>query len=367
LLEWTRSWFLTGFSWLSIGYSQIDSPLAAWAPIVGVHGVSWVTVFVAGLIPWALRGDRIIRASAAGVCVLVIGVSALLLSHAWTQSTGGDLKIALIQGAIPQELKWLREQRLPTLETYGRMTLDLEHQDLIIWPEVAIPALPEQVEPFLDGMRKRMVERHSQLFAGILTYDTVRDQYRNTLLSLGDPPGEYHKRHLVPFGEYFPVPGFVRELMRLMNLPYETTSAGDRHQAPLMLQDIAVAPSICYEVAFGAEQLDFLPVAGLLVNVSNDAWFGNSIAPHQHLQMARMRALEAGRYMLRATNTGITAVVGPDGRLRESIPQFKRAVLTAIVHAYTGATPYVRTGNWAIVCLSMLVLLPAGLVRIRGG
>jgi apolipoprotein N-acyltransferase len=284
----------------------------------------------------------------------------------WTAPGPDELKVALVQGAIPQQLKWLPSQLLPTLRTYAGMSLDLEHQDLIIWPEAAIPAVPEQVQPFLDSMAEQMTELDTQLLAGILTYDVERDQYRNTLLSLGDPPGDYYKRHLVPFGEYFPVPGFVREWMRIMNLPYETTTPGSPDQRPLMVKTIAIAPSICYEVAFGAEQLLFLPDAGLLVNVSNDAWFGDSIAPHQHLQMARMRALEVGRHMLRATNTGITALITPNGSIEATIPQFEPGVLTGVVRPHTGTTLYVRTGTWPIAVATLLILvLVAGIGRRR--
>ncbi|MEE8235731.1 MAG: apolipoprotein N-acyltransferase [Gammaproteobacteria bacterium] len=366
LVEWLRSWLFSGFPWLSIGYSQIDTPLAAWAPVAGIYAVSWITVVLAGLIPWAIYGSRVTRAAAAAILAVVLILSALLRTVAWTAPGSEELKVAMIQGAIPQVLKWLPSQRLPTLRTYAGMSLDLEAQDLIIWPEAAIPAVPEQVRPFLDAMTEQMVELDTQLLTGILSYDVEHDQYRNTLLALGDPPGDYYKRHLVPFGEYFPVPGFVREWMRLVNLPYETTTAGPADQRPLMVKNVAIAPSICYEVAFGAEQLVFLPGAGLLVNVSNDAWFGDSIAPHQHLQMARMRALEAGRPMLRATNTGITALITPDGNVQATIPQFEPGVLTGVVRPHTGTTPYVRTGNWPIAAATLLILvLVAGIGRRR--
>ncbi len=366
LLEWLRSWLFSGFPWLSIGYSQIDTPLAGWAPIAGVHAVSWITVLLAGLIPWAVYGSRVVRTAAAAILVVVVILSAPLRNVSWTVPGSDELKVAMIQGAIPQQLKWLPSQLLPTLETYAGMSLDLEPQDLIIWPEAAIPAVPEQVQPFLDAMAEQMAELDTQLLAGILTYDFERDQYRNTLLSLGNPQGDYYKRHLVPFGEYFPVPGFVREWMRMMNLPYETTTPGPSDQRPLMVKTVAIAPSICYEVAFGSEQLNFLPDAGLLVNVSNDAWFGDSIAPHQLLQMARMRALEVGRHMLRATNTGITALITPNGNIEAIIPQFEPGVLTGVVRPHTGTTLYVRTGNWSIVVATLLILvLIAGIGRHR--
>jgi apolipoprotein N-acyltransferase len=167
----------------------------------------------------------------------------------------------------------------------------------------------------------------------------------------------YVKRHLVPFGEYFPVPSFIRSWMRLMSLPYTDAVPGAADQPPFDVEGERVAITICYEDVFGAEQLHYLPEATLLVNVSNDAWFGDSIAPHQHLQIARVRAAEAGRYMLRATNTGVTAVIDSRGRVTKTVPQFEAAVLKETVRGYTGATPYARVGNWLAIGLAVLALV----------
>ncbi len=204
------------------------------------------------------------------------------------------------------------------------------------------------------------------MYLGILTQDFDSGQYRNSLIGLGPERAEYHKRHLVPFGEFFPVPDFAREWMRSAGLPNQDTLPGAADQPPLPVSDYAMAPSICYEDAFGDEQLDFLPEAQLLMNVSNDAWFGDSIAPHQHLQIAQMRSLESGRPMLRATNTGITAIIGADGRVMQRSEQFETAVLRAEVRPRSGATPYIRVGNWAVISICALLMGAVYLSRRRG-
>ena len=204
--------------------------------------------------------------------------------------------------------------------------------------------------------RPLAAERGHAILLGIIVNDFERDRFHNSLLSVGVSSGVYHKRHLVPFGEFFPVPDFVRNWMRMMNLPYRDVAPGSRDQPPLVAGDIQLAPSICYEDAFGAEQLDFLPASGLLVNVSNDAWFGDSIAAHQHLEMARMRSLETGRVMLRSTNTGITALIEADGAIISRLPQFETGVLTGEVQPRSGATPFVRTGNVPVVLIALLAL-----------
>ena len=236
---------------------------------------------------------------------------------------------------------------------------------LIIWPEAAIPALAHEVEDYLTAFAELAKARHQTIVLGILTFDFDTDAFHNSLLMIGEGAGVYHKRHLVPFGEYFPVPDFIRNMLRLMNLPYQDIAAGAARQSPLQMPGVALAPTICYEDVFGTELRNFLPAAGLLINVSNDAWFGDSIAPHQHLQMARFRALETGRYMLRSTNTGITAIIDAQGRVVERGKQFGVAIVTATVQPFAGATPWVRFGNAPVLgsCV-LLLLLPAAVRRI---
>lgn len=363
--EWLRGWLITGFPWLSLGYSQVDTPLGGLAPVLGVYGVSLATLVLAGLAVVIVRRDWPARLAAfAAVAAALLALQPLDRTR-WTQPAAAPLDVTLVQGAIPQDRKWRAEQLRPTLELYRRLSLEVDDQDLIVWPEAAIPAFPFEVSEFVAELRAELLRRNTQLFTGILTYDSERGQYLNTLWALGAETGEYHKRHLVMFGEYFPLPEFAKRWLRIMNLPSEDIAAGAADQPLLTAQGVPVAATICYEIAFAAEQLPFISRAQLLVNVSNDAWFGDSIAPHQHLQISQMRAREAGRYMLRVTNTGITAVIDPAGRVLERLPQFEPGVIRMPVLPHTGATPYARAGNWPVLGLSWAVLLGAALWRRR--
>ena len=363
LAEWLRGWVLSGFPWLSIGYSQTDTPLAALAPLAGLYGVTWATLLCAGVLVTLVLGNNRQRGIgiAAGVALAVLVGSAAQI--AWTSEGERELRIRLVQGAVPQELKWAAEQRDPTLELYRDLSLNGDDVDLIVWPEAAIPALAFEVRDFLLDLNEQVVDRSIQMLVGILTYDIAKGEFQNTLWAIGDEEGMYHKRHLVIFGEYFPLPDFARRWLALMNLPSENILPGEANQPLLKVQGIPIAATICYEIAYGAEQLQFFPEAQLMVNVSNDAWFGDTIAPHQHLQIGRMRALETGRYLLRATNTGITAVVNPQGIVLERLPQFEPGVIDAVVQPYTGATLYVRVGNWLIVSFMALLV---GAVWVTG-
>ncbi len=357
LLEWWRGWFLTGFPWLSLGYSQTDTWLGALAPVLGVYGISLAVAVISGGLVALLLGQRQHKILGAAVIVVIWSAAALLGQVRWAEDAGEELSVTIVQAAIPQEQKWLPEMLAPTQDLYVTMTDGHWDSDLVIWPEAAIPALIAQVDDYLMALRKRMLEQGNTLMLGIIDYEIDRGVYRNTLLVLGSQVEFYYKRHLVPFGEFFPVPDFVRRWMRLQNLPYTDFAAGRDDQLPLQVNGIKVAPSICYEVAYGNEQRQFLPAASLLVNVSNDAWFGDTIAPHQHLQIARMRAMEARRYLLRATNNGISAVIGSRGELFEVSRQFVPAVIDATVQPLSGETWYVRFGNWPLLLTGLITLL----------
>ena len=361
LVEWTRSWLFSGFPWLSLGYGQIDGPLAAWAPVAGVHGVSLLAALCAGALAALAIGATRVRMTALGVLAGIAVATVLLTGHQWTTPDGDTLDVALIQGGITQDRKWLVEELEATKTLFRDLTVKMDKAELIIWPEAAIPALAHEEEDYLRSLGELMKARRQELILGILTFDFGTGEFRNSLLTVGGSASVYNKRHLVPFGEYFPVPNFIRKVLRLMNLPYTDITPGLDRQLPLRVHGIALAPSICFEDAFGTELRDFLPEAGLLINVSNDGWFGNSIAPHQHLQMARFRALEAGRYMLRNTNTGITAVIDPQGTVLARGAQFQAVVVSASVRPYQGATPWVRFGNWPVLAACCVLLLAASL------
>lgn len=356
LLEWLRGWVLSGFPWLSLGYSQLSSPLAGFAPVAGVYAVSFFAALVtaAAAVAWS-RGlhARIV----AGVAVAVVfGGGAMLKRVDWTEPSGQPFAAALIQGGIPQNRKWLPEEFEPTLRLYRDLTMENLDAKIIVWPEVAVPAVRQRVGPYLAKLDAVVEAAGVALVLGIPEVDPERGRSYNSMITLGEVEASYQKRHLVPFGEYFPVPQFVREWMRLRSLPYSDMARGARVQPVLDLGGHAAAVSICYEDAFAAEQLGFFPAAELIVNISNDAWFGDSIAPHHHLDIARMRSLEAGRWQLRATNTGITAFIDPQGRLAATSPQFEPAVLKMPIEPRSGMTPYLVTGNWPLLLLSFALV-----------
>ncbi len=351
LLEWIRGWFASGFPWLALGYSQSDTVLAGLAPIGGVYLVSFAVALSAGGLV-ALTVNRHALA-AAGVVLLVWVAAAALEPLQYTTEKERPVKVSLVQGSVPQDKKWLPEQLGPTLELYREMTLASADSDLVIWPEAAVPALLNVAEPYLQALWQQSRVTGTDLLIGIPRRDPATGQFFNSVIALGEQRYLYDKRHLVPFGEYFPVPGFVRSWMRLMNLPYTDFAAGSRGQAPIPLAGETLAITICYEDVFGALQLPGLHQASMLVNVSNDAWFGDSIAPHQHLQIARLRALETRRPMLRATNTGISAIIGAHGQIVARTRQFQAMSLDAEIRGRQGTTPYMVLGDWLAVMLAV--------------
>jgi apolipoprotein N-acyltransferase len=276
----------------------------------------------------------------------------------WTEPVGEQLRVVLIQGNIPQERKWKLEQLRPTLDLYIDHTLANWDRDLIIWPETAMPAFRHQLEEdVIRPLSEVAREQRSQLLVGIPVWERGQRRSFNAMLALGINEGAYYKRHLVPFGEFMPMKWLLEPLVEVLQIPMSDFAAGDDEKKPLLtLAGYAAGISICYEDAFGEEVIEALPEAAFLVNASNDAWFGDSLAPPQHLQIARMRSLETGRYMLRSTNTGISAIIRPDGELQGYSPAFRMHVLKGQIQPLTGMTPYARVGNWAVVLLSLLLL-----------
>jgi apolipoprotein N-acyltransferase len=299
---------------------------------------------------------------------VLFGVPALWAGHAWTQSAGAPFAVAAVQGAVPQDQKWQASNRDATLERYLRLTRQAWGARLIVWPESALPVLAPEIPEYLDSLHAAAHAHGADLAIGMVNYLPATGQYFNGILVIADAGvGWYYKRHLVPFGEYFPVPSFIRSWMRLMSLPYDDFTAGGARQPTLHAAGQALGLTICYEDAFGSSQLASLRTATLLINVTNNAWFGDSTAPHQHLQISRMRALEAGRFLIRSTNDGITAVIGPHGAVVARLPQFEEAVLHAEVLPLTGLTPYARFGNTPVVQGALALMGVAVWRRRQGG
>lgn len=352
--EWIRGWIFTGFPWLNMGYSQVpDSPLAGYAPLVGVYGISFLLALIAGLLAWGAtpRISLALRAwAAAAIMALGIGGQAL---HGirWTTPDGTPTSVALLQGNIPQDMKWRPEKTRATLETYARMAAASPAQ-LIVLPETALPlfesALPDDYRAGLAALGQR---NGGDVLAGLPT-GSLEGTYYNSVVSFGGAPSQrYSKVHLVPFGEYIPLKAVWGWVIEVLHIPLSDFARGGVDQRPLAIGGQRVAADICYEDAFGEEIIRQLPEASVLVNVSNLAWFGDSLAPWQHAQMSQMRALETGRMMLRATNTGLTAIIDAKGHILASLPLFTAGSLAGEIQGYAGSTPYVRWGNAPVLIL----------------
>jgi apolipoprotein N-acyltransferase len=351
LLEWFRSWLWTGFPWLLLGQAQLDTPLAGIIPLFGVLGASAISMLIAGLLVLGAVASGTARLGSVFSIIMVVGFCYVLMQVKWTGPSGSAIRVSLIQANIPQDMKWQTEQFQSTLDLYRDLTRTHWESDLIIWPETAVPAFYHQIEKsYFNPLVKEAQLMGSELLIGTFFYDPDQNRTYNSMVKLGQQPEFYHKRHLVPFGEYLPLRGLLSWVGDMIVIPMSDLSSG-RELPLIQLQNFSVGISICYEDAYGNEVIDALPQAALLVNVSNDAWFGDSLAPHQHLEIARLRALETGRYLLRSTNTGISAAIDPKGAVIARSPQFETDVLSVEIFPQQGLTPFARWGNWGVVML----------------
>lgn len=357
LFEWLRGWVFTGFPWLYLGNTQLETPLKNVVPVLGVMGASWLVMLTTGLLVYSLTTHKKNRWLSILFVILIVGVAWLTGKINWTEKTDTTLKVTLVQGNISQENKWKPEWLMPTLKRYNDLTVAHWDSDLIVWPEVAIPGYYKNFKKaFLDPLAAEARKNKTDILLGVLFYENKKAY--NSIVKIGDGFGVYKKRHLVAFGEYIPFRKYLGWLDGLIVLPASDMSKSD-DAVILQAAGEKFSSSICYEDAYGHEMADMLPEATLLLNISNDAWFGDSLAPHQHLEIARMRSLELGRDLLRANNTGITAFIDYRGKVKQVAPQFKVTTLTDTVQPRTGSTPFVIWEHNALV-LIMLILLVAG-------
>lgn len=376
LIEWWRGWFLTGFPWLNLGYSQTDTPLAGYASWLGVYGMSFAVALSAGLLAvvW-LDWRRAWRWCLPAAAAIWLG-GWLALQPQWVQPSGAPLRVALVQANVPLAIKWRHDYRQHIIDTHVEMSERAARADLIVWPESAIPGYFRQVAPQLLPRLERLTrERGSEFLIGAVDVDAKQRTYYNSVFSVGATPGSYRKQHLVPFGEFLPLPGLFGRLLATLEIPMSDFSRGAPGQAQLTAAGHAIGVSVCYEDAFGEEVINALPTATLLVNVSEDSWFGNSLAPHQRVQMARVRALETGRPLARAANTGPSVLIDHRGHVAVRSDQFVPYVVEGAVQPMAGTTPYARFGNWPVVLLTAMLLAVAwwrhrrskGPARFRAG
>jgi apolipoprotein N-acyltransferase len=367
LFEWLRGWLFTGFPWLNLGTSQAPaSPLAGWAPLAGAYGTSLALTGAAALLVglFASRTWSRTRALLVAASVALFVAGGIAREIPWTQAAAPAVPVALLQGNVAQEIKWREEVRPRILEDYRRMIVAAD-APIVIIPETALPALLDQLPAeYVAGLRDHARAAGKHILLGTVERNPRGGEvdYYNSLVSLADPSlPSYRKRHLVPFGEFIP-PGFGW-ILAVLKIPMSDFARGSAEQAGLAAAGIPLGVAICYEDIFGEEVIAALPRAQLLVNVSNDAWFGRSFAADQHLQFSQMRALETGRWMVRSTNTGVTAAIDPLGRVAARLPQFTQGTLIHRVEPRTGLTPYARFGNTPAIALALALAVLASLRR----
>ncbi|UZE97099.1 apolipoprotein N-acyltransferase [Alkalimarinus alittae] len=382
--DWFRSWFLTGFPWLYLGYGHLNTPLSGWASILGVHGITFICCLTGSAIWYFIDRSPFIRQHLKihrpqpkqppqatrkrlpasfivfAAILWVIGSGASTIKWAYVKDNT-PITIAAVQANIPQELKWSRGYRLKTIEIYQTLSSPHWGKTLIIWPETAIPILYDQAKFIIEPISTQASESDTTLITGIPyrenNADTGRVTIHNSIASIGKGEGIYHKQRLVPFGEYVPLEDMLRGLIEFFDLPMSSFSAGRSDQPALKEAHHNVTPYICYEIVYPDFVADNANNSDYLLTISNDSWFGHSIGPLQHLEMAQMRALENARYLVRSTNNGISAVITPDGKIQSQSAQFVRTVLTGEVFAMGGRTPFNYLGSTPLLLLCALILL----------
>lgn len=369
ITDWLRGWVMTGFPWLWLGYSQIDSPLKAYAPVSGVEAITLMLWLIAGSLALVVMTRKWgYLAIPALVFTLAFGLNQV----SWVKpDPSTKTSFALIQGNIDQKMKWVPSHRWPTLMKYTDISRDNWGTDIIIWPEAAIPALESDLPAFLHNLDTAAKANNSALITGVLSQDDMGGFYNN-VLTLGqnglgpydyDTAKRYSKHHLLPFGEFVPFGDLLRPIAPLFNLPMSSFQRGDFIQPNLVANGRHLVAALCYEIIFSEQvRQNVTPDTDFILTLSNDAWFGHSIGPLQHMEIARMRALELGKPLIRATNNGVTAVTDYKGRITKQVPQFQTEVLKADVTSTSGNTPYRSLGSW-LLYLWCVIGLAATLYR----
>lgn len=366
--EWVRSWLFTGFPWLFLGYSQTGTPLSGYAPLFSVYGVSLAVLLSSAFLVNAILAlkQKNYKSGYQNLFALVMiwMVASLFSLIPWTKTQGRPIDVSLVQGNIPQSIKWSPEHLQLSLDTYENLTSPLWAKDkLIIWPEAAIPMTLQNAENYINALDQKARENNSHLLLGIPIEDINGKGFYNAIVSLGQDKVVYLKRRLVPFGEYTPFAKFLSKLFNYLNIPTADILPGNIQQKPLIIGQTKILPTICYEIAFPEMLKTQDKTIGLILTVTNDAWFGKSSAQAQHLQMAKMRAIEFGRPVLFVSNDGITAIINANGQIKAAAPAYQAFVLNGQVQPTYGLTPWMRNGMDPI--LFILICLLAAAIRHR--
>jgi apolipoprotein N-acyltransferase len=364
LSEWLRSWIFTGFPWLYAGYSHTDNWLVGWAPIGGVLLLSYFTALAATALA-QIRSHKSLSISATAFSlVAALFFSGLALQKInWTEPADKPISVALIQPNVDQSDKWSLGMRNQILQNLVSQTEPHWGTNIIIWPEGAIPVLYTQVVDYLNIIHQRALTHKTALITGLPSNSNPNGPYYNSMLALGEGNGIYNKTRLVPFGEYVPFEAVIRGLNNFFDLPMSSFSLGSQNQQPLTAAGVNISTAICYEIAYQDLVARNTRNTSILLTVSNDAWFGDSIAPSQHMQMARMRAIENAKPVIRGTNNGITALIDHQGHVTSQLDQFTAGVLTGEVRPHDGETPFSMFASWPVVIFCLLTIIAAHRLR----
>ena len=358
LFEWLRSWLLTGFPWLYAGYAALDSPLAGWIPIVGVYGTSWFLVAIGCAVANAVSQPHDIGrwVGTAAVVGPLLLAGLLLQRTEWTVPEGEAVTVAVVQPNVPLKEKWDPRFRSGILADFGtRSTALAQDHDLVVWPESALPGYRDRLLDVIEAVDQQLAQLDSTLITGIPTRDTAG--HYNSITALGAGSGTYHKQKLVPFGEYVPMERWLRGAIAFFDLPMSQFVAGKTEQRPLLAGNLPVAPFICYEIVYPDFVQRFARDTALLVTISNDTWFGQSAGPWQHFQMARYRAVELGRDLIRGTNDGVSALITAKGAVVTTADQFTEAVVSGTMQPRSGSTPFAATGSLLVWVFALITLV----------
>lgn len=358
LFEYIRSFLFDGFPFLFLGYSQTNNALAGLAPIFGVYGLSLVVALIVGaLVLFTRQVPASRKFIGAAVIFILVGLGFAYQGHYWTKPSSKPIQMSLVQGNIPQQMKWNPQQLNNIIAKYQRLTEAHWSSRIIVWPEAAVPFFPDELPNFFADLSRSAALHDATLVVGAPLIDRRTDTYYNGLMLLGDSTGTYRKRHLVPFGEFIPLQSVFGTIMKKLNVPMADLSPGPQQQPTLSIDGIPIAFFICYETAFPIETLDEMQGKQLGINIVDDAWFGHSFAAAQQLQMTQMRALETGRYIAVTANTGITALINPLGNIVSRIPIDTTRVLTVKAVAMSGQTPLMHSNYYPVAIIIIILLL----------
>lgn len=366
IFEYLRAYLFTGFPWLLLGYTQTETVFNGFAPLFSVFGVSLVVSLISGaLILIIFTKQQSIRMIASAVIIILIVLAFPSHYYIWTQSSKEPLSVVLVQGNVPQSVKWDPNQAFNTIDKYLRATEPYWSKQLIVWPEAAVPILSSQAGPLIKLLNKKAQQHGSALIFGIPAERLEDKKFYNAIMAVGEGQGTYYKRHPVPFGEYTPLKFIFNRVMNYFDIPMSDLSKGPKNQPLIQVHDTKLAPFICYEITYPNEVIEYSKDSQILITVNDDSWFGDSLAQPQQIEMAKMRAIETGRPILYVSNTGITAIIGSSGEIIQKLPENQLLVLNGEVYPIeSGNTPLMIYSFYPLYGLIALFFL-AGFIHRR--